>query len=189
MTRKNNEPAASRQTLFGRAPDWGRSPFDEQRILDVFGYENVQNGRRELHCTVNSAKNAQGFRLDVREAVDDLVSMGETASFRGDVTVWSLKTLKNCLRTKHRETFWVSVSTRVYDGREFFHYDSVVHTRRPCVDQMPALFDDGSLSADFLMNSKPSGAVRDHGFLFRMPVSKLALLFPNETRYDLASVP
>lgn len=179
----------SRQTLFGKSPDWERSPFDEQRILDVFGHENVQAGRRELHCTVSNVKNAQGLWLDVREAVDDLVSMGETASFKGDVIVWSLTTLKDCLRTKHRETFWVSASARMCDGKEFFRYDSVVHTRRPCVDQMPALFDDGSLSVDFLMNSKPSGAVRDHGFPFRMPVAKLALLFPNETRYDLASIP
>lgn len=179
----------SRQTLFGRAPDWKRSPLSEQRILDIFGYENDQKKRRELHCTINNVKNAQGLWLDVREGIDDLVSMGETTSFKGDVAVWSLSVLKDCLRTKHRETFWVFAKTKICDGKEFFRYDSVVHTRQPRVEQMPSLFDDGSLSVDFLMNSKPTGSVRDHGFLFKMPVAKLASLFPNETRYDLTSIP
>ena len=186
--RKNGHPT-SRQTLFGEAPDWTRSPMTEQKILEVFGYENAQKHRRELHCTINNVKNARGLWLDVREAVDDLVSMGETAKFKGDVAVWSLSVLKDCVRTKHRETFWVSAKTKLCDGREFFRYDTVIHTRCPQVDQMPALFDDGSISVDFLMNSKPNGGVRDHGFLFKMPVGKLAALFPNETRYDLSLIP
>lgn len=185
---RRNGHSQSRQTLFGQVPDWERSPFDERRILDVFGYENVLEHRRELRCTVNNVKNARGLWLDVREAIGDLVSMGEIDSFKGDVAVWSFSVLKERLRSKHHETFWVSAQTKTYDGREFFRYDSVVHTRQPQVDQMPSLFDDGSLSVDFLMHAKPNGTVRDHGFLFKMPVKKLALLFPNETRYDLSSI-
>lgn len=186
---RKGRSSMSRSTLFGQAPDWKRSPFGERKILDVFGYDNAQKKRRELHCTITNKKNTRGLWLDVREALDDLVSMGETPAFKGDVVVWSLSVLKNRLLTKHRETFWVYAQTRICDGKEFFRYDNVVHTRQPRAELMPSLFDNGSLNVDFLMNSTPTGSVRDHGFLFKMPVSKLASLFPNETQYNLSSIP
>lgn len=178
----------SLQTLFAQVPDWKRSPFDNRRILEVFGKENLEKHRRELNCTVKNVKNAQGLWLEVREKLDDLVSVGETEKFRGDVVVWSLQYLKDRMLSKHKETFWVAAESKVYDGKEFFRYDSVVHTRRPQVEQMPALFDDGTLSVDILLHTKPTGSVRDRGYLFRMPAQKIATLFPNEVCYDLSRI-
>ena len=170
-------------TLFTNTPDWKRSKFDAEGILKTFGY--VENGRRQLYCTVSNLINPQGLYLDAHDEID-LINKAKTAQYTGDVAVWALQTLKTRLSEKHHETFWVQASSKVENGKEYFQYDFVRHTRKPNTSNLASLFDAGIITLDYAMHIKPTGGVRDHGYLFRTTSDKFSHIFPLERVYDLS---
>lgn len=170
-------------TLFTNTPDWKRSKFDALGILKTFGY--VENGRLQLYCTVSNITNPQGLYLDAHNEID-LINKAKTDKYTGDVAVWALDVLKARLAEKHHETFWVQASSRVIDGKEYFQYDFVRHTRKPNTVNLASLFDAGIITLDYAMHIKPSGGVRDHGYLFRTTSDKFPHIFPLERVYDLS---
>jgi len=173
-----------RVTLFTNTPDWVRSPLNAEGILRHFGYPG-EHGRLQLYCTVSNVPNPQGLYLDAHDEID-LVNKAKTAAYTGDVAVWALDVLKTRLAAKHRETFWVQATTATDDGHECFRYDFVRHTRKPNTANLASLFDSGIITLDYAMHLKPSGGVRDHGYLFRTTADKFPLIFPIEKVYDLA---
>lgn len=170
-------------TLFTNTPDWKRSKFDASGILKTFGY--VENGRLQLYCTVSNIINPQGLYLDAHNEID-LINKAKTDKYTGDVAVWALDVLKTRLAEKHHETFWIQASSRVIDGKEYFQYDFVRHTRKPNTVNLASLFDAGIITLDYAMHIKPSGGVRDHGYLFRTTSDKFPHIFPLERVYDLS---
>ena len=170
-------------TLFTNTPDWKRSKFDALGILKTFGY--VENGRLQLYCTVSNMVNPQGLYLDAHNEID-LINKAKTDKYTGDVAVWALDILKARLAEKHHETFWIQASSRVVDGKECFQYDFVRHTRKPNTVNLASLFDAGIITLDYAMHIKPSGGVRDHGYLFRTTSDKFPHIFPLERVYDLS---
>ena len=170
-------------TLFTNTPDWKRSKFDASGILKTFGY--VENGRLQLYCTVSNIINPQGLYLDAHNEID-LINKAKTDKYTGDVAVWALDVLKARLAEKHHETFWIQASSRVIDGKEYFQYDFVRHTRKPNTVNLASLFDAGIITLDYAMHIKPSGGVRDHGYLFRTTSDKFPHIFPLERVYDLS---
>lgn len=174
---------AKKVTLFTNTPDWKRSDFSAIDILNTFGY--VEDGRRQLYCTVSNHINPQGLYLDAHDEID-LVNKAKTSSYEGDVAVWALDTLKARLSEKHRETFWVQASSEIVDGKEYFRYDYVRHTRKPNTANLASLFDAGIITLDYAMHIKPNGSVKDHGYLFRTTSDKFPHIFPLERVYDLS---
>lgn len=170
-------------TLFTNTPDWKRSKFDASGILKTFGY--VENERLQLYCTVSNIINPQGLYLDAHNEID-LINKAKTDKYTGDVAVWALDVLKARLAEKHHETFWIQASSRVIDGKEYFQYDFVRHTRKPNTVNLASLFDAGIITLDYAMHIKPSGGVRDHGYLFRTTSDKFPHIFPLERVYDLS---
>ena len=139
----------------------------------------------QLNCTLSNVPNAQGLYLDASDEVD-LINKAKSANYTGDVVVWALETLKSRLEKKHAETFWVQAATEVCDGKEFFRYDIVRHTRKPNTANIGGMFDAGIITVDYAMHFKPSGGVRDHGYLFRTTKGKFEHIFPLEKIYDLS---
>lgn len=172
-------------TLFTNTPDWKRSKFSALEILKQFGYCG-EDGRFQLYCTVNNKPNNQGLYLDASDEVD-LINKAKTDKYTGDVAVWALDMLKARLSEKHHETFWVQASSQIYDGKEFYRYDYVRHTRKPNTANLGSLFDAGIITLDYAMHLKPNGkGVRDHGYLFRTSKDKFSHIFPLERVYDLS---
>ena len=170
-------------TLFTNTPDWKRSKLDALGILKTFGY--VVDGRLQLYCTVSNVINSQGLYLDAHDEID-LINRAKTEKYTGEVAVWALDVLKSRLAEKHHETFWIQASSRIIDGKEYFQYDKVRHTRKPNTVNLASLFDAGIITLDYAMHIKPSGGVRDHGYLFRTTSDKFSHIFPLERVYDLA---
>lgn len=171
-------------TLFTNTPDWKRSKFTAEEILKTFGYIGDGN-RLQLYCTVSNQLNAQGLYLDAHNEVD-LINKAKTEQYNGEVAVWAIDTLKMRLSEKHHETFWVQAASEVCDGKEYFQYDLVRHTRKPNTANLVSLFDAGIITLDYAMYLKPTGHVRDHGYLFRTTSDKFSHIFPLERVYDLA---
>ena len=177
---------SKRVTLFTNTPDWTRSKFSAAEILQHFGYPG-EHGDCQLYCTVSNEPNAQGLFLDASDEID-LVNRATTESYTGEVALWALETLKARLAEKHKETFWVQAESKVYDGHEFFEYNVVRHTRKPNTSNLGSMFDAGIITLDYARYLRPSGSVRDHGYLFRTTREKMKHIFPIERVYDLSLI-
>lgn len=181
---KEQYKGSKKVTLFTNTPDWKRSKFSAAEILKHFGYSG-EHGDRQLYCTISNTPNAQGLYLDASNEVD-LINKATTNEYTGEVAVWALGVLKERLAEKHKETFWVQADSKICDGKEFFQYNLVRHTRRPNTANIGSMFDAGIITLDYAMYLKKSGGVRDHGYLFRTTRDKMKHIFPLERIYDLA---
>lgn len=181
---RKKSSSSKKVTLFTNTPDWTRSKFSASEILRHFGYAG-DHGDCQLYCTVSNEPNAQGLYLDASNEID-LINKADTPAYVGDVAVWALETLKTRLSEKHKETFWVQAEAKFEDGKEYFRYDIVKHTRKPNISNLGSMFDAGIITLDYAMYLKASGAVRDHGYLFRTTREKMKHIFPLEKYYDLS---
>lgn len=99
-----------------------------------------------------------------------------------DVAVWRLIKLHERLLTKHHETFWIDVETKMSDGREYFRCTEIEHTKNPLPSQFDVLLDQGEITLDFLL-CRPSG----NGDTYSFKIKKKArpLLFPESDIYHI----
>ena len=179
---------ANRVTLFSQAPDWKLSPIGSAwNLLSTYGYE--RDGKLRLNHEMNAtAPNSIGFFLEVDAAHDWLKQNyqdPDTAATR-HVTTWEMEKLRNRLKEKHPQTFWVSARCRGKGASEEFHYVQVEHTRQPKVRNFDALLEGGVISVDYLMSQKGHQRVRDHGYLFKMHSADFPALFPPSETHVLA---
>jgi len=173
----------NRINLFAKVPNWTLSPFKSSAaILDGFGYP--RSGTFKLYCEVSTMyANSQGLRLRVQASPDWLV---EWAKGVGDVAVWEMDTLHQCLLEKHRETFWIRAETSHLDGREHFHFTQVKHTQSPSVVVFDQLLLNGIVTLDHLIK-RDGSQVQERGPLFKIEKDGLEELFPNPRVYNLCS--
>jgi hypothetical protein len=176
----------NRVNLFTQVPNWKKSKLSAQEILDIYGY--MKDGRKQLYVTVNAANpNPQGLFFVVDENIDTLFNKSKQigTSIIKDVALWELKTLKDRLNEKHRETFWVKAANRIENSIEQFRFDSVVHTRKPNAHLLGALLDQSIITMDYTLSQKET-RVRDHGYLFKIKPQNVELLFPDPLYYELS---
>jgi hypothetical protein len=168
---------ANRKTLFAQVPEWSLSGCKSSaEILRLLGYQRP-GAIRKLYVTVSATRdNAQGLRLRLSQSEDTLI---ESSSRYGssNVATWRLTTLRRRLAEKHAETFWVEADSSFVDGKEYFHYRRITHTRAPIVAQLEPLLDVGSITIDHLI--KDDGArVVEKGPQLKIDDSGHRLLFP-----------
>lgn len=174
----------NRLTLFAQVPDWDISNLKSfKEILAAFGYD--RDGIKKLYCTVNVlAPNPQGLQLRINSTEDVLFEDGPGhTAFAG----WRLEKLRYRLLEKHRETFWVSAEAKVEDGKEYFHFTKVKHTRSPLLANFVALLETGEITLDHLIKEK-GASVSEKGPLFKIQQKSLNILFPKPQIYDLNSL-
>ena len=107
-----------------------------------------------------------------------------------DVAVWRLQTLHECLLTKHHETFWIEVDTRIGDqGQEQFMFNKIEHTRNPIVSQFDILLEQSMITVDLLLGRPKvdleTGKPKKGGdaVSFKIKKSAAGLLFPDSVIY------
>lgn len=174
----------NRKNLFAQVPDWKLSNFKSSaEILDTFGYWREKDFK--LYCTVSAiTTNSQGLSLKVDSEINQLIENSNDKSV-GDFVVWTLEKLHNRLLEKHKETFWIAADTIYDDGKEYFQYKEVEHTRKPIVSQFDILLEQGVITLDHLIKRNSKGRVTEKGPLFKLKPNSLDLLFPPSIKYDL----
>jgi hypothetical protein len=174
----------NRKNLFAQVPDWNLSKFkSSSEILDQFGYDRGDDFK--LYCTVSSlARNSQGLMLRMDSKFNQLLENSDKGSI-GDFAVWGLDTLHQRLLEKHNETFWIAADSKFIDGKEYFQYKKVEHTKKPIVTQFDILLEQGIITLDHLIKRKPSGSTLEKGPLFKIKPNALDLLFPPSKSYFL----
>ncbi len=174
----------NRKNLFAQVPDWNLSKFSSSaEILNAFGYSRGEDFK--LYCTVSTlVRNSQGLKLKLNAEINHLVENSDKSTI-GDFVVWGLETLHKRLLEKHNETFWIAADSKIVDGKEYFQYKKVEHTKKPIVSQFDILLEQGIITLDHLIKRKPSGSVVEKGPLFKIKPNALDLLFPPSQSYSL----
>lgn len=99
-----------------------------------------------------------------------------------DIAAWRLVKLHQRLQTKHREAFWIEVENELSDGKEFFRYKQIEHTKNPNVGQFDVLLEQNIITVDLLL-CRPSG----HGDTYSFKIKKkgMPLLFPESVIHNI----
>ncbi len=175
----------NRSTLFSKVPNWKLSPLNASQIVSRFGYID-DKGRRAYYNTLSHRPNSQGLYLSVPATEKYVEARAQEISQDSLVALWQLDDLETAIRLKHKRTFWVKATSKKLDsGLEKFRYEAVTYTAEPLVSNFAPLVTSGRITCDFLLHQKPSGGIRDHGYLFKMKPMDLDLLFPVEKKYSL----
>ena len=174
----------NRKNLFAQVPDWKLSKFkSSSEILDAFGYEREEDFK--LYCTVSAiTSNSQGLSLKVNADINHLVETSDNKRI-GDFVVWTLEKLHQRLLEKHKETFWVAADTHLIDGKNYFQYKEVEHTKKPITSQFDILLEQGIITLDHLIKRNSKGRVVEKGPLFKIKPNGFNLLFPPSEKYQL----
>ncbi len=176
----------NRKNLFAQVPDWKLSKFKRSaEILDAFGYWREEDFK--LYCTVSAiTTNSQGLTLKVDSDINQLIESSNQKGV-GDFVVWTLDKLHSRLLEKHKETFWVAADTIYDDGKEYFQYKQVEHTKKPIISQFDILLEQGVITLDHLIKRNSKGKVVEKGPLFKIKPNSLDLLFPPSNIYNLGT--
>lgn len=174
--------SSKKNVLFTQTPNWNLSKLKSgKEIVKHYGYD-CGDGRLTYQNTVQCNRpNAQGLVLNI-ESVKEWLELKSYGDKTDDVAVWLLRHLHERLSEKHHETFWIEVENDVHDGKEYFRYKSIEHTRNPIISQFDILLDTGLITVDLLL-CRPSG----HGDTFSFKIKKkgMPLLFPESINYNL----
>jgi hypothetical protein len=172
----------NRKNLFAQVPDWSLSRYKSSaEILRNFGYSRGPD--QKLYCTVSTlTRNSQGLLLRMDSQTNQLF---ENSINKGDFITWKLKTLHSRLVEKHSETFWIAADSLIYDGKEYFQYKKVEHTKKPITAQFDILLEQGVITLDHLIKMTVTGKVVEKGPLFKIKPNSVGLLFPPSQVYPL----
>lgn len=186
---RKKQGQSNRVNLYTQVPDWAKSNgMNAHSLISKYGYWSDIKGvpRFNLYCTVEANRpNSQGLFFKVELEEDLLINYCRKDGCDEYVVQWSLKLLRDRLLEKHKETFWVKATSKIDNNKEFFRYDTVIHTRKPTVSLLGHLFDSGIITMDYTMHIKDNGKVRDHGYIFKIKPKHINMLFPEPIEYTL----
>lgn len=180
--------ARTRTTLLSQIPDWSISPVGNARtLLEEYGYRREEDERLQLYCTCSTAPNPQGLYLAHEEGVGTLHARAALAGEDSprEVVAWRIASLQQHLAAKHRTTAWVGAEVELKaDAKESFWYSKLKVTSDPHIERLGMLINTGDITMDFTLSERESGAVRDHGYLFKIRPESTHLLFDPPIRYE-----
>lgn len=181
--KSHREKRSSRKNvLFTQTPDWDISTLKSgKEIVAKYGYL-TEEGKLTYQNTVQcTPPNSQMLFLNVNQLKEQLELQAKRNRIE-DVAVWRLMKLHERLLTKHKETFWIEVINEIYDGKEFFMYKQIEHTRNPNIGQFDVLLEQNLITVDLLL-CRPSG----HGdtYSFKIKAKGMPLLFPERMIYSI----
>lgn len=187
--KSKREKARVRSNLFTQAPNWALSKLKStNEIVARYGYIPENYTHKCLHVTLSALKpNAQGLGLNIEyknnwlEANEYAHTLNDKGLYEklNDVSVWQLMDLHNRLLTKHHETFWIDVDTRIVNDREYFRVLSIDHTKNPIPSQFDVLLEQGKITVDFLLCRDSGGDT----YSFKVGKKDRQLLFPESATY------
>lgn len=173
--------SSKKNVLFTQTPDWEISKLKSGReIVEKYGYIN-EDGFKTYQNTVQcTPPNSQMLFLNVNH-VNELLELQAERRKVEDVAAWRLVKLHQRLQIKHHETFWIEVENELNNGKEYFRYKQIEHTKNLNVGQFDVLLEQNIITVDLLL-CRPSG----HGDTYSFKIKKkgMALLFPESVIYN-----
>lgn len=174
--------SSRKNVLFTQTPDWDLSALKSGReIVEKYGYY-TEDGKKTYQNTVQCAPpNSQSLFLNV-DQLKALLELQAQEPKVTDVAAWRLLKLHQRLLTKHHETFWIEVENDIHDGKEYFRYKQIEHTKNPNVGQFDVLLEQNLITVDLLL-CRPSG--NGDTYSFKIKSKGMPLLFPESSVYSI----
>ena len=174
--------SSKKNVLFTQTPDWDISALKSGReIVAKYGYL-TEDGKLTYQNTVQcSPPNSHLLFLNVNQ-LDEILELQAERKKIEDIAAWRLMKLHNRLLTKHHETFWIEVENEINDGKEYFRYKQVEHTKNPNVGQFDVLLEQNLITVDLLL-CRPSG--NGDTYSFKIKKKGMPLLFPESVLYKI----
>ena len=174
--------SSKKNVLFTQTPDWDLSALKSGReIVEKYGYY-TEDGKKTYQNTVQCAPpNSQSLFLNV-DQLKALLELQAQEPKVTDVAAWRLLKLHQRLLTKHHETFWIEVENDIHDGKEYFRYKQIEHTKNPNVGQFDVLLEQNMITIDLLL-CRPSG--NGDTYSFKIKSKGMPLLFPESSVYAI----
>lgn len=173
--------SSKKNVLFTQTPDWDISTLKSGReIVEKYGYINA-NGFKTYQNTVQCAPpNSNKLFLNVNQ-LKEILELQAAKQKTEDIAAWRLVKLHKRLQIKHRETFWIEVENELNNGKEYFRYKQIEHTKNPNIGQFDFLLEQNIITIDLLL-CRPSG----HGDTYSFKIKKkgMPLLFPESVIYN-----
>ncbi len=171
-----------KNVLFTQTPDWDISSLKSGRqIVEKYGY-HTEEGKKTYQNTVQCGiPNAQFLLLNVNEPDERLELQAQMKKLE-DVAAWRLMKLHQRLLTKHHETFWIEVENERSNGKEYFRYKQIEHTKNPNVGQFDVLLEQNIITVDLLL-CRPSG--NGDTYSFKIKKKGMPLLFPESVVHEI----
>lgn len=174
--------SSKKNVLFTQTPDWDISTLKSGReIVERYGYVNADGFKTYQNTVQCTPPNSNTLFLNVNHLNKLLELQAERQNIE-DIAAWRLVKLHQRLLTKHRETFWIEVENTLNDGKEYFRYKQIEHTKNPNIGQFDVLLEQNMITVDLLL-CRPSG----HGDTYSFKIKKkgMPLLFPENVIYVL----
>ncbi len=174
--------SSKKNVLFTQTPEWEISKLKSGReIVEKYGYTNEEGFKTYQNTVQCTPPNSQMLFLNVNHS-DELLELQAQKRHVEDVAAWRLVKLHQRLQTKHHETFWIEVENAFNDGKEYFRYKQIEHTRNPNAGQFDVLLEQNIITVDLLL-CRPSG----HGDTYSFKIKKkgMPLLFPESVVYEI----
>lgn len=187
ITKNGMTRQQTRSTLFTKVPDEGLS---YREIVEKYGKIQTPKGssipRLQLYETFRVSRcNAYDLKLEIDANSDKLNMLYKKEQNTRKVSAWLLENLRQILLVKHRETFWVKAVSETREGREYFRYDKILHTKEPNVSLLAPLLETDKITIDLAAHINPDGKWRDHGMLFKIFPKDMELLLGKPLIYDM----
>lgn len=172
--------SSKKNVLFTQTPDWDLSVLKSGReIVAKYGYF-TDEGKRTYQNTVQcTPPNSQDLFLNVNH-LKELLELQAQRTRIEDIAVWQLLKLHQRLMIKHKETFWIEVENQIDNGKEYFRYKEIEHTKNPNVGQFDVLLEQNMITVDLLL-CRPSG--NGDTYSFKIKTKAMPLLFPESVKY------
>ncbi len=174
--------SAKKNVIFTQTPDWDISVLKSGReIVDKYGYIKEDEFKTYQNTVQCAPPNSHMLFLNVNH-LDERLELKAKKQKIEDIAAWRLVKLHQRLQTKHRETFWIEVENELSDGKEFFRYKQIEHTKNPNVGQFDVLLEQNIITVDLLL-CRPSG----HGDTYSFKIKKkgMPLLFPESVIHNI----
>ena len=156
----------------------------EEEALAVIA-EKADGGMRDALSIFDQAASFCQGNITYKKVIEDL-NVLDSGIYKklSDVSVWQLMDLHDRLLTKHHETFWIDVDSRIIRDKEYFRVTTIDHTKNPIPSQFDILLEQGKITVDFLLCRDSGGDT----YSFKVGKKDRALLFPESETYIINSI-
>ena len=189
-SKRQRTERSGRATIFSQVPNWKKSKLKSSKeLLYKRGKFSDKKQRIQLFHELSVIKpNSYDLQLGLDSPNDQLQQLYVAKIPPVVDTVWDFDTLKERVKTKHKETFWVTAKTQGKSGdiNEKYCYSNIKHTGSVDETAFSILLELGVITLDYTIKEKSPGVAKDQGYLFKISTKNLDLLFNRVDEYDLS---
>lgn len=159
------------QTLFSRTPSSYGEFVSKLEMFEANCYFDQKKHRKALYTSFNCRGDGMGFRLHV---IGNDVQVIRNKSL---IMTFSKQRIEDALLSKHNQTAYIGLKRITQNNEEYCEIVDVKFCKEPTVNNFIKQIKQGNIHLDLTLSMDSRGALRDHGFLWRIQSSAIEQLY------------